>query len=119
MPPGLALIRHKVIEILALLGLASVLAACAVPPQMGQAGVLDFLQDGKTTKQEIARHLGTPGATYEDERILTYRLGHDNGGYYLLVDKTDWTGVCSNLVLALGDNGVLRRHSLVQVGACT
>jgi hypothetical protein len=103
---------------LVLLPVFSLLASCAEPTPSGQMGLLDFIQDGKTTTQEIVLHLGDPGATYENERVLTYRLGHDKGGYYVFQNKTDWNGVCSNLVLALDGNNRLRQHSLVQVGDC-
>jgi hypothetical protein len=84
----------------------------------GQPGLVDFIQDGVTTRQEVQTRLGDPGATYEGDRILTYRLARDEGGYFLLRNKSDWLGVCSNLVLVLDDHDVLRRHSLVQVGSC-
>ena len=111
--------RHRLIAAVLILSVAPGLAGCAGPAPRGQKGILDFLQDGTTTKQEITLHLGAPGATYEKDRILTYRLGRDEAGYYALPNKTDWSGVCSNLILALGDNGVLRRHSLLQVGGCS
>ena len=93
-------------------------AACAAPVSRGQKGLIDFIRDGATTRQEVLAHLGEPGATYERERVLTYRLGRDAGGDYVLPNKSDWNGVCSNLVLAMDGNGVLRQHSLVQVGNC-
>jgi hypothetical protein len=94
-------------------------AGCSTPAPHGQASLLDFIKDGSTTKQEVRQRLGEPGAVYVQERVLTYRLSRDAGGYYALPNKSDWTGVCSNLVLAFDANGLLRRHSLVQISACS
>ena len=94
------------------------LAACAAPVSRGQKGLIDFIRDGVTTRQEVLARLGEPGATYEADRILTYRLGRDQGGDYLFRNKSDWFGVCSNLVLVLDDHGILRKHSLVSVASC-
>jgi hypothetical protein len=98
--------------------LALFAAACAGRPIRGQQALIDFIQDGVTTREELRSRLGDPGATYEGELVLTYRLGRDQGGYYLFRNKSDWLGVCSNLVLVLDDKGVLRKHSLVEVGSC-
>jgi hypothetical protein len=111
--------RQRLIALVLVTSLAPGLVGCAEPAPQGQAALLDFIQDGKTTRQEIALHLGDPGATYENDRVLTYRLGYDKGGYYVLRNKTDWNGVCSNLVLALDANDRLRQHSLVRVGDCS
>ena len=108
----------KPFTLLLFASLALLLAACAGRPVRGQQGLVDFIQDDVTTRQDVQVRLGDPGATYEGERILTYRLGHDQGGDYVFRNKSDWLGVCSNLVLVLDDRGVLRRHSLVQVGSC-
>jgi len=35
---------------------------------------LSYLEDGKTKKGDIIRRLGEPESTYEDDRILGYRL---------------------------------------------
>jgi hypothetical protein len=93
-------------------------AACADRPLKGQRGLIDFIRDDVTTRQEVLARLGEPGASYERKRVLTYRLGRDAGGDYVFRNKSDWNGVCSNLVLAMDGNGVLRQHSLVQVGNC-
>lgn len=94
-------------------------AGCSTPAPQGQADLLDFIKDGSTTKQEVRQRLGEPGATYVQDRVLTYRLSRDGGGYYALANKSDWTGVCSNLVLDFDADGLLRRHSLVQISACS
>lgn len=65
--------------------------------------------------------LGIPSAQIEGENILMYQLKVDeNGTWHLVAPRWNagtglraWTeGTCS-LVLVFGENGVLRKHSLV------
>jgi hypothetical protein len=99
------------------------LLGCAAPRPVGPVpdkGLLDFLEDGKTTKQMAFEKLGQPSGTYENGRILTYRIGNEEGkGYYIegagpsgqmLFKKSK-----HSLVLIFNDNGILERHSLVNV----
>jgi hypothetical protein len=108
----------KPFVVLVFASLSFSVVACAPPPSRGQKGLIDFIQDGVTTRQEVQVRLGDPGASYDAERILTYRLGRDQGGDYVFRNKSDWFGVCSNLVLVLDHHGILRKHSLVSVGGC-
>ena len=108
----------KPFVLLVFASLCFLVAACAARPSRGQQGLIDFIQDGVTTRQELQARLGDPGATYEAERVLTYRLGRDPGGDYVFRNKSDWLGVCANLVLVLDDRGILRKHSLVAVASC-
>lgn len=101
-------------QLLLMAGLLALLSACASTP-IGKHDLLDFLQDGKTTKEEVFLHLAEPSSTYEDGRIFTYRLNEDEGGYTIKGAKgTRWSGKYS-LVLSFDANGVLRRHALVRV----
>jgi hypothetical protein len=99
------------------------LLGCATPGPVGPVpdkGLLDFLEDGKTTKEMAFEKLGQPSGTYENGRILTYRIGNEEGkGYYIegagssgqmLFKKSK-----HSLVLIFNDNGILERHSLVSV----
>lgn len=95
-------------------GLA-LLAACASPPPHGRVDLLDFLQDGTTRRADVQLRLGEPAAMFEGERILAYRLGRDAGGYLLLKGGSDWRQVRHNLMLVFDPQGVLQRHSLVDI----
>jgi hypothetical protein len=108
--------RHRSrISVLAVL-LCGGLAACAAP--VGKAGLLDFLADGTTPKEEAFLRLGEPSATFEREQILTYRLAKDEAGYILGAPGSyRYVGSAFSLVLVFGENGVLRRHALVAVRA--
>ena len=95
--------------------------SCAVP--VGKKDLLAFLQVGQTSRQDVYSHLRDPSAIYEDSRIVTYRIGEDEAGLFVVAPskqimaepRKDWTGVRYNLVLAFDDKGVLRRQSLVQI----
>lgn len=106
------------------LGLAALLlvafAGCATPPVIPGASpdLLKFLQDGASTREQIMLTLGQPAATYEQEKILTYRLGQNPAqGYYLITPNQlrQWEDVRYSLVLILDANGTLQKHSLVAV----
>ncbi len=92
------------------------LGACASTP-VGQADLLTFIEDGRTTREQVFLALGEPSSTYEDGRILTFRLGRDDGGYFLVEKAPGFRTVQYSLVLAFDDAGLLRRHSLVTVKA--
>src|SRR3972149_3560063 len=61
----------------ALLGLLLLTGCATAPPLKGRADLLDFLTDGKTTREEVALKLGQPSGKFERENIVTYRLGFE------------------------------------------
>ena len=80
--------------------------------------LLRFLQMGVTTREEVLLKLGQPSAAFEQEKILTYRLGEDSRqGYFVVSPKAllPWQAVRYSLVLVFDANGVLQRQSLVDV----
>lgn len=105
----------------------SALLACSDPSiaiekfRAFETGTLGALQDGRTTRQEILLKFGTPSATFEGERILTYDFVRDPQGEWRRVGTvliSDWRfnfipGSCS-LVLVFGPDGLLVRHGLVK-----
>ncbi len=96
--------------------LLAALNACATMP-IGKHDLLDFLQDGKTIREEVFLHLAEPSGIFEGGRILTYRLGEDDGGYTIKGAKgapAQWSAKYS-LVLSFDETGVLRKHALVRV----
>lgn len=94
--------------------LTLVLVGCATTPT-GENDLLDFLKDGVTTREDVFLALGDPNASYEDSRILTYRLTQDEAGWILRKSTRDWLGVRVVLVIVFDDRGTVKRHSLVQV----
>jgi hypothetical protein len=110
--------------------LALVLSACGVPayhPAAGrdlEARWLHYLENGKTSREEVLRRLGVPSAQFENQRILTYRLGLDkDSGFRVMsreLDRDDarflrWDDAEYSLVLVFDAEHVLRRHRLVPV----
>lgn len=111
----------------ALASLLALLVGCATPtthlakPEALQQGILGFLQDNRSTREEILLQLGTPMAQFEGERILTYAFMPNAKGEWQRVGR--WAmnnrgrheygpGTCS-LVLVFDAKGVLAKHSLV------
>jgi len=100
------------------------LGACAAAPLKGNATLLDFLMDGKTSRAEVLTTLGQPSGRFENDQILTYRLGFEakNSGYYVVEREVmptatwpTWMQAKYSLVLVFDDTGVLSKHSLVKV----
>lgn len=102
----------------ALLAIGLLGAGCVTPnPYHADPALLQFLEDGRTTKEAVLLRLGQPSATLESEKYVTYRLGQDKHDGYFLIERAPmgWFGVKYNLVLVFDPQGVLRRHSLVEV----
>ncbi len=92
-----AIMRRNTIILL----MTFVLAACApeevrvVSPDAKAQAYVAFLQNGKTHKEEVLSRFGMPSGSFEDGRILTYRMGlHSNKGLipYRLLKYEDFTG---------------------------
>ena len=94
-------------------------AGCATPAIPGASrDLLKFLQTGQTTRQEVLLKLGQPSAVFEQEKILTYRLGEDpKQGYFIVAPKAalSWQAVHYSLVMVFDGSGILQRQSLVPV----
>jgi hypothetical protein len=80
----------------------------------GHKDLLAFLRDGTTTKDEVQTRLG-PASVWGDGRIWTYRVGEKTEGFYLSLQKHDWSHARHSLVLEFDANGVLHRHALIDV----
>jgi hypothetical protein len=92
--------------------------ATTAPIPGAKQDLLEFLHVGQTTREQVLITLGQPSAAFEQEKILTYRLGHDAGqGYYIITPRQlmSWQSVRYSLVLVFDANGVLRTHNLVDV----
>ncbi len=125
------LARISEISKLAVYLIIPLLTGCATLSGPGDATLLSFIADGKTSKQTAILKLGQPSGTFEQERIVTYRIAGRKGkqqkkGYFLLDLYTDtgtggfvesWSDAKFNLVLIFDENNVLQQHSLVQFGS--
>lgn len=97
--------------------LFTLLLGCATTNPHASKTLLDFLEDGMTTKEEVVLKLGQPSGTYEAEKIVTFRIGKDDLGYFVRDRSSgmDWVNTSHSLVLVFDENNILRRHSLVPV----
>lgn len=110
-----ALIRCKLTRFILYL-LLVLSAGCATPQRAADEALLDFLENGKITKEIVLLKLGQPSAKYEKEHIITYRIGHEKGrGYFLQARYIGWYETKFSLVLIFDNENVLRKHSLVEV----
>jgi len=117
-------IRNRILWFGSALAFTLNVVGCATPqPLKGRADLLDFLADGKTTREEAVLKLGQPSGRFERENILTYRLGFEpkSNGYYIVEREAQrdgwptWTRARYSLVLVFDGAGVLRKHSRVEV----
>jgi len=99
-------------------------SACATDVPHGDRTLLDFLHDGTTSREEIILRLGQPSATFESEKIVTYRVGGRKDEGYMISRQREsrwdtasdtWVDTHFSLVLVFDDAGILKRHALVQV----
>ncbi len=93
------------------------IVACNTIPG-ARPDLLDFLTPGRTSRQEVITTLGQPSASFERERILTYRIGQDpKQGFYLVEPKqtAQWNSARFSLVLLFDDRGVLKEKKTVAV----
>jgi len=107
--------------------LCTVLLVGCTPPTLQQAepsfrhaGGLAFLEEGRTTREEVLWRLGTPNAHFEGERILTYAFSKLADGRWIRRGRQQtmawgpaYQHPTESLVLVFGPDGRLLRHSLV------
>jgi hypothetical protein len=89
-----------------------------------ETGLLAFVQDGRTTREEALLKLGAPLARLEADRILIWDFQPLSDGSWVSIPSSgglDWqvpalggARTCS-LVLVFDDKGVLLRHSKVRL----
>ncbi|MFN7958979.1 MAG: hypothetical protein U0P46_11755 [Holophagaceae bacterium] len=85
-----------------------------------EAGLLEFIQEGRTTRQEILLRLGAPSAAFEGGRILTYDFVMEPSGEWRRVGATGVSGWSTawprtaSLVLVFGPEDRLVRQNLVK-----
>lgn len=93
-----------------------ILVGCAsLPPIPADKNLLNIVAPG-TSQEAILLKLGEPSASFEQGRILTYRIGaDDDNGYFLLDRQVRWTNTKYSLVLVFDEKGFLAKHTLVQV----
>lgn len=100
----------------------TLLTGCVTPPN-ARKDLLAFLEPGRTTREEVLLKLGQPSGSFEQEKILTYRIGqYGEEGYFIVSPKVfypgqsaSWQNVHFSLVIVFDGQGRLRKHELVKV----
>lgn len=100
--------------------LIGILAGCGTTNVIQGASpvLLEFLADGHTTRETVVLSLGQPSASFDQDSILTYRIGeHEIQGMYPMTPQVlkPWDQVRYSLVLVFDSEGVLQKHRLVPV----
>jgi len=119
---GLVLLVFSALPLIILVtGCATPKLQPADPQILFKSDMLSFIRDGVTTREEVVVKLGIPSAQMEGEKILMYQMRADKEGKWHLT-APHWNvttglrawaeGTCS-LVLVFGEDGILRKHSLV------
>lgn len=118
--------HHNAIRRLTTCMLLALLAGCSAAVRQMSKTSLEFLEDGKTTKDMMILKLGPPSGTFEGEKILSYRLGKTRDGYFV-IDRVVYPNVYYgsvwlsglegkfDLMLVFDMNEVLQKHSLVPI----
>ena len=107
----------------AFIGIA--LTACSTPP-VGHKDLLEFLDRGDVSREQVISGLGRAHETFESGRVLTYRIGENASGYFIVPPPkgwedleicAPWSGVNYDLVLVFDGEGLLVRKNLVTIRA--
>jgi hypothetical protein len=96
----------------------AIVAACATPAPIGRADLLEFLKEGRTSRDEIYLMLGPPAREFERGRIVSWHLARDELGYALIDSSArGWHGVRYELIVVFDADNVVQRHSTVEIRA--
>jgi hypothetical protein len=103
--------------------LLAILGGCITPPPpiTGEAGVraaMPFVVPGETTREALLLRFGPPSWTFEDGRILTWRLQREDAGEILpkvrvSFGKIPWS---YGLVVIFDAHGLVARFNLMEIG---
>jgi len=77
------------------------IVACATPPPKGRADLLDFLHDGRSTREDVYLKRGPRACEIETGRLVSWRLAKDEAGCLLVSSAAaGWLGARYELVVA-------------------
>jgi hypothetical protein len=101
-------------------GTVALLCGCASSQAAPRPDLLAFLDGERVTREDVTTRLGPPSGTFARDGVVTYRLGQNKAGYFVVPSPSgyspvDWRGVDYDLVLAFDDAGILSAHNLVAV----
>ena len=94
------------------------LVACTTPGPKGRADLLDFLEDGRISRDAVYLKLGAPAREFDQGRIVSWYLARDESGYIVLAPAARLPfGARYELVVVFGADDVVQRHSVVEIRA--
>ena len=73
---------------------------------------LPFIEDGKTTKEEVLLKLGMPSGQFEGERIFTYQMTFSEKEGFSVAGQRMFE---YNLVLVFKERNILQKHRLLKI----
>ncbi len=112
---GSASIRLVTVALVVLAVLMTLCSCASLPPVYADKELLSFLGP-ETSKENVLLKLGEPSGSFEQGRVLTYRLGADEErGYFLLDRQVHWANTKYSLVLVFNEKGLLKQHTLVPI----
>jgi hypothetical protein len=91
--------------------------ASVSPNVSADPNLLAFLDRQPVTQADVLSHLGAPSATFEESKVLTYRMAQSGNGFSIVRQATwnGWKGVSYDLGLAFDDAGTLRQRALIEI----
>lgn len=99
--------------------IVAALTSCATgSPPVGRRDLLESVKTG-APRTEVMLKLGPPFVTFEGERIMTWSIGEDPGGYFVGASGyspgTPHSFTRYELVVVFDAEGKVVKHSLVEV----
>ncbi|HZK81441.1 MAG TPA: hypothetical protein VFC46_10250 [Humisphaera sp.] len=97
---------------------------CQPTPAELSSKPVAFLRSGKVSEDDLLLHFGTPTGRFENDRVLTWRLGltymRELGPASRSVlpfgDGADWQDTLYDLVVVFDGNQTMKRFRLIPVG---
>ena len=107
------------VRLVTVVGLLTLAAGCAGSPTKSSNPTkpisFDFLNHGPVARALIIDTLGPPYATFEDGRVLAYRVSKKDAGYVPAPLTDRWAGTDFDLILVFDAAGQLQQHNLVDI----
>jgi hypothetical protein len=87
---------------------------CASTP-VGKKELLSVLGHETATRAEVRAQLGEPSASFESSRVIAYRLGENESGYFVVPHANGWDGVRYDLLVEFDAHDIVTAHRLITV----
>ncbi|GFO68785.1 hypothetical protein GMLC_23640 [Geomonas limicola] len=92
------------------------LASCASFPHLpGDRNLLTDVTSPGVSREAVLMKLGEPSSSFESGRILTYRIGEDADGYFLMDRMVRWSNTKYSVVFVFDSNGHLQKYKMIPV----